>query len=412
MDKLYPPFAPGWEACKRAFPGRTLIVSNSAGSAKDRGGIGAESLSMSLQAPVLAHQRPKPACAADIIDFFRGRLPLRTGRALSPAIHTAAQEEDAAERFLLDKWRGHVERGPLCGELQRPQKGTDDLEAKMVAAQHADKERYDAEPQQPEKAEDEAATARGKDARRSAHDNETDKAAQRAEREKAHRFPATAEEEEPLRVVVVGDRKFTDVLLARRLALYPDVVSLSIQTTDLPQPHDVRILRRIEDRLAGPKEDPAGAPWEAYIRHDPPPPPPPTLKERLSPSYLLAEPGPPVIWYDPRTWRWKPILAATLTGLGKAVSWISVEGARGIKAASIWSVAKIKEAWHHHKIRSAERKKEAAAKAHDEKIAQIAEEKGRQEELRALLQPKSEIKGEVTEPVKQTTREQGAPQSS
>lgn len=405
MDKIWPPFAPGWEDCKRAFPNRTLIVSNSAGSSKDRGGIGAESLSMQLQAPVLAHRRPKPACASDIIDFFKGRLPVHTGREISPAVQAAAKEEDAAERFLLDRWRGDVQHGPLCGELQRPVKDVgDDLEAKMVAAQHAGSGRYNKEPEQPEKAEDEAAHKSEKDAKRSAHDNEVDKSAQREQHEKPHKFPATAEgEAEPLRVLVVGDRKFTDVLLARRLALYPDVVALSIQTTDLPQPKDVKLLRKLEDRLAGPKEDPAGAPWEAYVRVDPPPPPPPTLKERLSPSYILAEPGPPVIWYDPRTWRWRPILAATLNGLGRGISWLSVEGAKGAKAASVWSVAKIKEANEHRKIRAAERAKEQAAKEHEEQVQQIDEKKGEQDELQALLQPKQAVKGEVTEPVRQST---------
>lgn len=414
MDQVYPPFAPGWEAAKRAFPGRTLIVSNSAGSSKDRGGIGAEALSISLQAPVLAHRRPKPACAADVIDFFKGRLPLRTGRQLSPAIHTAQREEDEAEDLLLQRWRWEVEHGPLCGQLHRPYRDNDDLEAKMVAAQHAGPDRYDAEVEQPEKAEDEQALSAGREARTSAHDNEVEKQHQREAREAGLKLPAT-HDEEPLRVLVVGDRKFTDVLLARRLALYPDVVTLSIQNTAIPQPKDVRFLRRFEDWLAGPKDDPAGAPWEGYIRVDPPPPPPPTLAVRLSPKYILAEPGPPVIWYNPRTWRWRPILASTLTGLGHGIRWLTVESWRGLKAASVWTVAKIKQANENRKIRNAEKQKEAMAR---EQEAKVEDAKAEQGELAQVLEPEKvsiehkgptkEVKEVIPEDLKDTPKEKPA----
>ena len=70
--------------------------------------------------------------------------------------------------------------------------------------------------------------------------------------------------EEELRMVVIGDRAFTDVLLAKRIErllgsqhdttpdgreLPPRV--LAVQTTELPMPRDVRVLRWLEGRLAG-----------------------------------------------------------------------------------------------------------------------------------------------------------------
>ncbi|PWN43074.1 hypothetical protein IE81DRAFT_366072 [Ceraceosorus guamensis] len=69
-DGLAPALRHAWQECRFTFgPDRIIIVSNSAGSSSDSGGVGAESLSRHLQVPVLAHRGKKPArsCVRDIV---------------------------------------------------------------------------------------------------------------------------------------------------------------------------------------------------------------------------------------------------------------------------------------------------------------------------------------------------------
>lgn len=72
-DILEPSITTAWQQCQRVF-GREniLIVSNSSGSSDDPSGLGAESLSRSLNAPVLCHKHKKPArgCAREALEFF------------------------------------------------------------------------------------------------------------------------------------------------------------------------------------------------------------------------------------------------------------------------------------------------------------------------------------------------------
>ncbi|WOO78428.1 Phosphatidylglycerophosphatase GEP4, mitochondrial [Vanrija pseudolonga] len=329
-DNLYPPYTPAWRTLLSAFPpGRVLVVSNSSGSAKDRGGIGAEALTLALGTPVLNHAAPKPACSADIVAYFAGRLgkPRTTRSELLRPLRRVQRAEDEAEGVLLGKWRDEVENGPLCGGERDP-----------------------ISPPRPEKLpppeEEPAPTAP----------------------------PATPS---PLRLLVVGDRLFTDTLLARRLDKYlpaPGSV-LSIQTTDLPQPNDVRPLRALEERLTRGATTPFGEQYSRFVRVDPPLPvvPPPTLAERLNPMQLLEDGGPPITWH-PRSWRCRPVTAVLLRTLGRglrvatlSVGIVAVQLARGLRAASLWAQARCTK-WN------AQRRAAAQAQAEAEAEAKAAEE--------------------------------------
>lgn len=314
------------------------MVSNSAGSAKDRGGIGAEALSMSLHVPVLAHRQPKPACAADIIAYFAGRLGApKLTRDNVPELAHAAVEEEAAERELLAKWRWSVEEGPLEGRLL---KGT--LEERMVAAQ------YRVPPPGTEWDAGIDAAMETKSRAEMQH---------QARKDSEDQKPATADE--ALRILVVGDRQFTDVLLARRLELY-GAQATAVLTTALPQPADVRPLRRLENYLA-PGDTEQARSLASFVHIDAPPPPSlqPAGLARLNPAVQARAAwaewtaDTPEVRLDPRsgTWKPKPLFVASVRGLGaglrvlgsyaqKGGAWAWVHIRRG--AGKGWAASKAK----------------------------------------------------------------------
>ncbi|KAL7423825.1 hypothetical protein Q5752_001409 [Cryptotrichosporon argae] len=253
-DAVWPAFAPGWARLQRAFePGRVLIVSNSSGTRKDPGGIGAEVLSRSLRAPVLIHASPKPACASLVVSYFRARLPApRTLPAPPPELGRAVSDEADDEAALVARWRADID-GPLCGprvgrgwNQYRPQHGgqTDgrDVEEKMVDAENA-------------------AAARAKEARERKRDDDSE----------PERAPADDEAgADPLRIVVIGDRLFTDTLLAQQLRRLVDSPGparpavLAVHTTELPV-RDVGVLRWLETTLSrGRLARANGVDWAAF----------------------------------------------------------------------------------------------------------------------------------------------------
>ncbi|EMD33173.1 hypothetical protein CERSUDRAFT_108356 [Gelatoporia subvermispora B] len=72
-DRLVPELQEAWRICRETFgEGNVLIVSNTAGSHQDAGGIGAEAVSYHLSAPVLRHPSLKPSysCIASIRAYF------------------------------------------------------------------------------------------------------------------------------------------------------------------------------------------------------------------------------------------------------------------------------------------------------------------------------------------------------
>ncbi|KAJ7772033.1 mitochondrial PGP phosphatase-domain-containing protein [Mycena maculata] len=72
-DELVPELQDAWDDCRTTFgDGNVLIVSNSAGSKSDVGGIQAESVKRNLRAPVLFHSSLKPgySCIRSIQRYF------------------------------------------------------------------------------------------------------------------------------------------------------------------------------------------------------------------------------------------------------------------------------------------------------------------------------------------------------
>ncbi|KAG2358103.1 mitochondrial PGP phosphatase-domain-containing protein [Suillus spraguei] len=72
-DILVPQLNDAWRECREAFgEGNVIIVSNSAGTKYDAGGIQAESVSYHLSVPVLRHDTLKPgySCITSIRSYF------------------------------------------------------------------------------------------------------------------------------------------------------------------------------------------------------------------------------------------------------------------------------------------------------------------------------------------------------
>lgn len=226
-DDIYPPYQKAWTDLLSTFrPGRVLVVSNSAGTTKDPGGIAAEAVSLSLRAPVLLHHIPKPGCSANILSYFCGKLgqPTTLRHDIASAGFKLWKAEKLDEKPLWGKWENEVE-GPLLGGSRREQEGDEDTDGEKVA----------------------------KGQKVIPPISSTDR---------AHTLSKETLTAEDLRLLVIGDRLFTDTLLADRLsrhlpplsAAIPDVPSiprvLSIYTTSLPQPRDVRLLRWLEEKIS------------------------------------------------------------------------------------------------------------------------------------------------------------------
>ncbi|KIY65307.1 HAD-superfamily phosphatase [Cylindrobasidium torrendii FP15055 ss-10] len=72
-DKLIPELQEAWTECRKVFgKGNVIVVSNSAGTQLDGGGIQAESVSYHLKVPVLNHNSFKPSysCIQTIRHYF------------------------------------------------------------------------------------------------------------------------------------------------------------------------------------------------------------------------------------------------------------------------------------------------------------------------------------------------------
>ncbi|KAK2463067.1 hypothetical protein APHAL10511_004722 [Amanita phalloides] len=80
-DTIVPAIEDAWYECREAFgQGNVIIVSNTAGTWVDPGGIQSESVSYHLGVPVLQHKRFKPSysCISDIRSYFSSlRSPVR-----------------------------------------------------------------------------------------------------------------------------------------------------------------------------------------------------------------------------------------------------------------------------------------------------------------------------------------------
>ncbi|KAG5645407.1 hypothetical protein DXG03_006231 [Asterophora parasitica] len=80
-DTLVPAIQHAWDECRNAFgEGNVIIVSNSAGTSLDPGGIQCESVTYNTGVPVLRHKSFKPAysCITNIRGYFSSlRYPIR-----------------------------------------------------------------------------------------------------------------------------------------------------------------------------------------------------------------------------------------------------------------------------------------------------------------------------------------------
>ncbi|WVW82251.1 hypothetical protein I302_104257 [Kwoniella bestiolae CBS 10118] len=292
-DDIHPPYQTAWNDLLDTFdPGRVLIVSNSAGTRKDPGGIAAESVSLSLRAPILIHSQNKPGCSKSILQYFNGQLgqPITNRRKIVIHGEKVLKEEREDETMLWERWEDEVVEKPLLGYNHL--KGTERTGDRVVVRPA----------EQRKEQESNSADENGK--------------------------------EDGLKMLVIGDRLFTDTLLAHRLSLHlpkirppqnelPSV--LSIYTTSLPQPKDVRILRWIEERLSKSKTKPGN--YDRFVLKP--------LEEQqpvMSPpqqSGLVAG----LRWFTPTRWRefdqslppitihprsWKPLPVAV--GLSKSIA--------------------------------------------------------------------------------------------
>jgi phosphatidylglycerophosphatase GEP4 len=281
--------------------------------------IQAEAVSLSLSAPILIHPRPKPGCSKTVLSYFQGELgkPTTLRGQLRLRASKLKEEEEGDEDIVVGKWKDEI-NGPILGPLI----GRD---GKPVH-QH-DREKRDLSGNKDEEL--------GGRMRERQHDTSTSNPST------ATSVPTTEEVEpvptmervgkEDLRILVIGDRMFTDTLLANRLSnllptpsppspttptssspvtTLPSV--LSIHTTLLLQPSDVRLLRWIEELLTRGRVREGPVDWARYTRTIAAPALPVVLswKERIN----LFRDTPPLTW-SPKTWRPKPLLAGTGLGL-------------------------------------------------------------------------------------------------
>ncbi|EIW72653.1 hypothetical protein M231_06553 [Tremella mesenterica] len=285
-DDLYPPLEEAWKELKRSFdPGRVLLVSNSAGTKKDPSGLAAECVTRSLRAPILLHPTPKPACAPLIIQYFRGQLGLpRTSQiAILDHAHHVQQEIHQALELTEEvmEWRAHFD-GPLLG----PPRQTFD---KLGKAERPGSESFHRKSPPSSSLSHTTPVTGGEKATTDSTLPLSSESDTRGIIDAAEKRKFGEKKEEELKILVIGDRLFTDTLLAWRLSLLlpPSTLSslpnvISIHTVSLPEV-DQQLVRLLETilSLGKLKPTPPGINWEKFIR---PTEDDLTLVERLYPS--------------------------------------------------------------------------------------------------------------------------------
>ncbi|ORY28995.1 mitochondrial PGP phosphatase-domain-containing protein [Naematelia encephala] len=337
-DELYAPLREVWSRVLAAFePGRVLVVSNSSGSSKDPGGIAAEHLSLQLGTPVLLHGSPKPSCAPDIIPYFQFRLPRPT--TLRSLIRSEASEArqvvEEDEEEVVRRWRKDVEDGPLLGIHTESKVGKQDpgLEGRMNQAQA---------PIPPEKQRQDSSVNRTQAPRTKTVEKDEEKEGSVVGENDEHK-----QAREDLRIIVIGDRLFTDMILAHRLSLYlprpnnaRDQRVISIQTTQLPDPSEARLLRWIENKLSRRRIKLGQVDWGRYVFD----PQADSKAEIRSPGVRRwwdikgrIDSVPRLDWRDRDTWTPAPIVLA----LGRRVGLIGRGIVRGTVGATRWAWARI-----------------------------------------------------------------------
>ena len=271
----------------------------------------------------------KPGCAPEIISYFNGKLgrPTTLRKTLHDQTKAIQAVESEDEKILLEKWVHEAESGPILGPPL-------DSEGREVGGQG----------RLSDKMAHEEATATG------------DSPSQ-------GRTTALSDAGDSLRVLVVGDRLFTDTLLADRLSrLLPNTKSrsvLSIHTTALPEP-DVPMLRWIEDRVTGGRLKANSAEWQQYVRD-------PYAQFAVPPLNIVEAEAKPTLadkWkdlqgdiaesrlqWDPSTWT----LFDMTVGAGRALDWTGRTLWHGAKVSSQWVWAKARQTWQRILLERAKR---------------------------------------------------------
>ncbi|ODN84152.1 hypothetical protein L202_00157 [Cryptococcus amylolentus CBS 6039] len=322
-DYIWQPYETAWKDLLATFDrGRVLVVSNSAGTSKDPGGIAAEAVSLHLRAPVLLHATPKPGCSKNILSYFDGKLgkPHTLRHDIASAGLKLLEEEKLDEAIVWERLAKQLE-GPLLGAA--PTNGHE------------------------EKSEGKKVVEGGVDGFKTSPSQES------IQPQIVKQTPSPEE----LRILVIGDRLFTDTLLADRLSRrlrpssskdtipHPLPRVLSIYTTSLPKPQDVRPLRWLEEKLS--KGQTQGD-FSRFILSEKVNTAALDVSEAIKPSRLAAlrwlTPAkwreievPPMTWH-PRTWKLVPVAAAFggLTGTVARILW--TQGKRG--ASLTWTKAR------------------------------------------------------------------------
>lgn len=242
--------------------------------------------------------------------------------------------EKSDEKVLLQKWVKEVEEAPLFGPVVRPHRrnssSTQDergsLERRMVAEQVSSKPSSPSPPLTP---------------------STPPSPVPASESPSEENVPHPQEE---LRILVVGDRLFTDTLLAHRLSRHLGSSSanrqvLSIHTTLLPQPNDVRFLRWLETKLSRGRIRSGKTDWGRYIR-DPYAGVPrlsdieavPSLTWRDKWEDFKGDVKESRLRWDPRTWT----LFDLAVGGGRGVVWVERGLLRGLRRLWDLTVQQVK----------------------------------------------------------------------
>jgi len=294
--------------------------------------IQAESVSLSLQAPILIHPRAKPGCSKTVLSYFNGTLgqPTTLRGQLRSQATKLREEEEGDEDIVVSKWKDEIQ-GPILGPLVDKDGKVIDQEEKRMGNE--------------EEGKDHELGGRMRERQISGESHSESSSSMTPTATRASPATTTTSEcnvspaistntmAEP-KILVIGDRMFTDTLLANRLAKFlptpsPSLSSsrsdpsptnlttpipsvLSIHTTLLLQPSDVRFLRWIEETLTRSRVREGPIDWARYTITIPTPilPPALTWKEKMNPF----RDTPPLTW-SPKTWRPKPLLAGTGAGL-------------------------------------------------------------------------------------------------
>jgi phosphatidylglycerophosphatase GEP4 len=260
---------------------------------------------------VLVRETPKPGCASEILAYFQGQLGRPT--TLRGRIHAQTERlievEQQDEKEMLKRWIDQADHGPLLEPAKEVTSSSEQLRDRAV----------------------EKETATSHEAIETTRGEGTDSTG-------------------PLRILVIGDRLFTDTLLAHRLSRLlprqPSPSVLSIHTTLLPQPNDVRLLRWVEDKLSKGRLRAGPVDWSRYVRNpyagvpsltEIEAVPRVTFRDKL--RDLREDVKESKLQWDPRTWTAFDLAV----GVGRGLYWVETRSWRLLKGGGLWLWAKSKD---------------------------------------------------------------------